>query len=145
MVFRWLRLVATATALLAAAGFVEIPTADAGNPGCQHCTAHHGGHAGRCSHCGGALHAAANVALPHAVTHPMRQNDLFYNYYTNPNMCDPSGAQLYVSPVPVPQQVGHTYITYQPLMPHEFLYKHHRSYYRFDGMRPVNRTSVFWW
>ena len=51
------------------------------------------------------------------------QKDLFYNYYVGPA---PSGtaAQLYVSPLPVPAFVGHTWITYQPLMPHEFLYGH---------------------
>lgn len=56
------------------------------------------------------------------------KNDLFYNFYEGPN---PSGtaAQMYVSPLPVPANVGHTYITYQPLMPHEFMYHHTRSHY----------------
>ncbi len=56
------------------------------------------------------------------------KNDLFYNFYEGP--C-PSGtaAQMYVSPLPVPAHVGHTYVTYQPLMPHEFMYKHCRSHY----------------
>ena len=49
------------------------------------------------------------------------QPDLFYNYYAWPS-CTGVGAELYVSPRPVPPHVGHTYITYQPLMPHEFLY-----------------------
>ena len=43
------------------------------------------------------------------------------------------GAEMYLSPRPTPPLVGHTYITYQPLMPHEFLYRHHRSYYRDNG------------
>src|SRR6185503_243391 len=46
--------------------------------------------------------------------------DLFYNYYVG-NNCGGMGAQLYLSPRPVPPFVGNTYITYQPLMPHEFL------------------------
>jgi hypothetical protein len=56
------------------------------------------------------------------------KKDLFYNYYEGP---DPSGtaAAMYVSPRPVPVHVGHTYTTYQPLMPHEYLYKHTRSHY----------------
>jgi len=56
------------------------------------------------------------------------KRDLFANYYVGPQ---PSGtvAQMYVSPLPVPANVGHTYVPYQPLMPHEFLYKHTRSHY----------------
>ena len=56
--------------------------------------------------------------------------DLFYNYYVPPGPCGGVGAQLYVSPLPVPERVGHTWVTYQPLMPHEFLYKHRRTYCR---------------
>ena len=56
------------------------------------------------------------------------KNDLFYNFQVGPH---PSGtaAQMYVSPLPVPAHVGHTYTTYQPLMPHEYLYCHTRSHY----------------
>ncbi len=56
------------------------------------------------------------------------KNDLFANYQVGPS---PSGtaSQMYVSPLPVPANVGHTYITYQPLMPHEYLYKHTHSNY----------------
>ena len=57
--------------------------------------------------------------------------DIFYNYYAWPS-CTGLGAELYVSPRPVPPHVGHTYITYQPLMPHEFMYHHHRSYYKYN-------------
>ena len=54
-------------------------------------------------------------------------------------------AQLYVAPMPVPAHVGHTYFTYQPLMPHEFLYKHKRSYHRYyNEGRGFTRTSVRW-
>ena len=42
------------------------------------------------------------------------QPDLFYNYYAWPS-CTGLGAELYVSPRPVPPYVGQTYITYQPL------------------------------
>ena len=68
--------------------------------------------------------------------------DLFYNYYAWPS-CTGLGAELYVSPRPVPPVVGSTYITYQPLMPHEFMYSHHRTYHRYyNGGQGLNRTCV---
>ena len=56
------------------------------------------------------------------------KQDLFYNFYEGP---DPSGTTtaMYISPRPVPAHVGHTYTTYQPYMPHEYMYKHTRSHY----------------
>lgn len=73
------------------------------------------------------------------------QYDLFYNYYVDGGASNP--AQLYLSPRPTPAQVGHTYITYQPLMPHEYLYRPHRRVYRRrDGhLRAANVTRVRWW
>ena len=69
------------------------------------------------------------------------QKDLFYNYYVGPQ---PSGAaaQMYISPLPTPPRVGHTYVTYQPLMPHEFLYRHKRSYYTYNPGAGWTRTKV---
>ncbi len=75
---------------------------------------------------------------------PYSRADLFYNYYA-PTCGDGVSAQLYVSPRPVPAHVGHTYITYQPLMPHEFLYKHHRTYFRYHPGSGVTKTKVHWW
>lgn len=70
------------------------------------------------------------------------QQDLFYNHYVG-NNCGGMGAQLYLSPRPVPQFVGNTYITYQPLMPHEFLYTHDRTYHRYyNGGLGLTRTHV---
>jgi hypothetical protein len=70
------------------------------------------------------------------------QPDLFYNYYQG-NNCGGVGAELYLSPRPVPAHVGHTYITYQPLMPHEFMYHHHRTYHRYyNGGQGLTRTHV---
>lgn len=78
----------------------------------------------------------------YATTNP----DLFYNYYVGPSECAGGVvAQLYVAPRPTPPLVGHTYITYQPLMPHEFLYKHHRTYYRHHPGSGMTRTRVLWW
>ena len=70
------------------------------------------------------------------------QPDLFYNDYAWPQ-CSGVGAALYVSPRPVPPHVGHTFITYQPLYPHEFMYGHHRTYHRYyNGGQGLNRTHV---
>lgn len=70
--------------------------------------------------------------------------DLFYNYFVPPN-CGGVGANLYLSPGPVPPHVGHTYVTYQPFMPHEYLYSHHRTYHRYyDEGRGLTRTHVSW-
>lgn len=70
-----------------------------------------------------------------------RPNDLFYNSYVGPQ---PSGtaAQMYVSPLPVPEHVGHTYTTYQPFMPHEYMYRHHRSYYTYYPGSGWTRAKV---
>jgi hypothetical protein len=71
--------------------------------------------------------------------------DLFYNFYVPPT-CGGAGAQMYLAPQPVPPVVGYTYYTYQPLMPHEFLYRHHRRYHRYyNEGRGLTRTSVVWW
>lgn len=70
-----------------------------------------------------------------------RQNDLFYNYYVGP---EPSGtaAEMYVSPLPTPERVGHTYTTYQPLMPHEYTYGHKRSWWTHNPGAGWTRTKV---
>jgi len=68
--------------------------------------------------------------------------DLFYNYYTQGN-CNSTNAQMYISPVPVPPNVGHTYITYQPFMAHEMLYQHKDRFHNYyDGGRGMNHTKV---
>lgn len=66
------------------------------------------------------------------------------NYYVSGDDATGVTAALYPSPRPVPPLVGHTYITYEPLAPHEFLYPHHRTYVRNhpDGSR--TRTRVTW-
>lgn len=60
-------------------------------------------------------------------------------------------AGQYPAPHPVPSHVGESYYTYQPLMPHEMMYEHQRSYYNyyndgsFKGGGPsLNVTSVRW-
>jgi hypothetical protein len=55
------------------------------------------------------------------------------------------GASLYTSPRPVPPMVGHTFITYEGLMPDQLLYQHHRTYYRPHGpYGGVTRTDINW-
>jgi len=72
--------------------------------------------------------------------------DLFYNYYVGPSpVAGGVPAQMYISPRPTPPYVGHTWITYQPLMPNEMLYKHHRHYYRYYPNGGWNSTKVCWW
>ena len=71
-----------------------------------------------------------------------QQKDLFYNYYAQPGPYNGAAAQMYVSPRPVPANVGHTYVTYQPFMPHEYLYKHERSYYTHNPGAGWRRTNV---
>ena len=75
--------------------------------------------------------------------------DVFSNYYYPPIPPGPYpgvGAQLYVSPQPVPARVGHTWVTYPPFMPHEFLYQHRRRYVRCSGaMGMRNVTHAYWW
>ena len=72
------------------------------------------------------------------------QNSLFNNHYV-PGVNGGLPAQMYVSPIPVPAHVGHTYITNEAVMPHELLYSHHRHYYRYTNEgRGLTRTSVSW-
>ena len=74
--------------------------------------------------------------------------DVFYNFYTPPVAVGPHpamGAQLYVSPRPVPPRVGHTWVTYPPFMPHEFLYKHRRKYVRPAGVTGLRTTVHGYW
>jgi hypothetical protein len=69
--------------------------------------------------------------------------DLFYNYYVAPSCYSP-GAVLYPCPVPTPPVIGHTYITYQPLMPQEFLYQHSRTYHTKNDGAGWTKTTVKW-
>jgi hypothetical protein len=96
-----------------------------------------------------ALLAAGLACLARSAeaAHPaIYQDDLFYNYYTGPSAMGGIPAQMYISPVPTPPRVGHTYITYQPFLPHEYMYRHHRSYnYRNQSTGSTTRTSVHWW
>ena len=89
--------------------------------------------------------AAPAQALPARCT---TSGDLFYNFYVPPCDCGCGcpgvGAKLYLCPRPSPPLVGHTYVTYQPLMPSEFLYTHHRNYKTCHCDAPPTHTTVRW-
>ena len=87
----------------------------------------------------GAIGEARAEVIRHSTS-----GDLFYNYYVPPVGYGSVGAELYPCPRPTPPMVGHTYITYQPLMPSEFLYPHHRVYWTGHNDAPPTRTSVHW-
>ncbi|MBU6172391.1 MAG: hypothetical protein KGQ60_01220 [Planctomycetes bacterium] len=70
---------------------------------------------------------------------------LFDNYFTRGN-ANQAEAGMYISPIGVPGWVGHTYNTYQPLYPHQFLYAHtdrYHSYY--DQGMGLNRTHAHYY
>ena len=71
-----------------------------------------------------------------------QQKDLFYNYYAQPGPYNGAAAQMYTCPRPVPAHAGHTWVTYQPFMPHEFMYKHKRAYYTHNPGAGWRRTNV---
>jgi hypothetical protein len=88
---------------------------------------------------------------------PLASNFL-YNYYTQPGASQVT-AGMYPAPYWSPPNVGHTYYTYQPLMPHEHMYEHRRNYYQYyggpgafyqdqcgayPGGYGLNKTTVVW-
>lgn len=69
------------------------------------------------------------------------QPDLFYNYYSNGQ--NQVNAEMYLAPGPVPAFVGNTWVPYQPLMPHNYLYQHQDRYHNhYDYGRGTNRTKA---
>jgi hypothetical protein len=70
--------------------------------------------------------------------------NLFHNYYVPPVGYGSVGAQMYPCPRPTPLLVGHTYITYPPLAPDQFMYRHSRVYWTQHEDAPATRTSVRW-
>ena len=70
--------------------------------------------------------AAAPIQHPQVTNNPR----LFYNYYS-PTQGGGIPSVIYPAPRQVPLIIGHTYNTYQPLMPHEFMYRHDRSYHNY--------------
>jgi hypothetical protein len=71
---------------------------------------------------------------------------LFTQYYYPAHCSGGVATQLYLAPYPTPPLVGHTYVTYQPFMPHEYMYKHHRTYYKWHPHGGnFTRVKSIWW
>ena len=81
---------------------------------------------------------AAGRGRGRAVSSP----NMFYNYYVGGQASGSYPAQMYLSPRPTPPLVGHTYMTYQPFYPHEFMYRHHRTYTRVHHPGGTTRTRI---
>ncbi|MFN7843736.1 MAG: hypothetical protein ACK5YR_07450 [Pirellula sp.] len=70
---------------------------------------------------------------------------VFDNYFTR-GYANQAEAGMYISPIGVPGWVGHTYNTYQPLYPHQFLYQHHDRYHSYyDNGMGLNRTHAHYY
>ena len=52
------------------------------------------------------------------------------------------GVEMYVSPLPVPPNVGHTYVTYQPFMPHEYTVRARAVVLHLQRRRRLDATNV---
>lgn len=102
--------------------------------------------AGHCDHYVGDMpmsDACGCVSTIHGRTYG--RPDLFYNYYTQ-GCVNRVNAQMYLSPLPVPPNVGHTFFTYQPFYPHELLYAHkNRFHHNYDNGRGINRTRAVYY
>ena len=71
--------------------------------------------------------------------------DLFYNFYTPPTQCGGMTAGMYTAPHNVPAPAVQTYFTYQPFLPHEFMYTHHRKYTRWHSQGMGKTTTNIHW
>lgn len=86
------------------------------------------------------LQAQEKIGPPAPIPGPVYHD----NYYVAPGPGGQVGAQLYPSPRPTPPIAGGTYITYQALQPHEFLYQHSRTYIRPYPDGTATGTKVRW-
>jgi hypothetical protein len=69
---------------------------------------------------------------------------LNYNYWYPGQASGYMPARMYLAPRPVPPRVGYTYITYQGLNPHEFLWRHSRGYVRYHEDGSFTTTRITW-
>lgn len=96
-----------------------------------------------------ALNTVPAYAGPAAQLWQYPSHNFTSNYYVGPGPVpgygSGYGAALYMAPHPVPPHVGSTVFTYEPFMPHEMLYRHHKTYHNYyNGGRGMTRTSVIW-
>jgi hypothetical protein len=118
---------------------------------------------GQCPHCGGSMFGGGGIGggggllglglfgggdgAVEGTIQPRSygQPDLFYNYYTQ-GLANRANAQMYLCPHPIPPNVGHTFYTYQPFMPHHHMYPHIDKFHRYyDAGRGMNRTRATYW
>lgn len=106
---------------------------------CETCNADHGCPGGSCST------TSTNNCCPWNRPYTEESSpDVFYNFYQPGNGGSPAAA--FPAPHPTPAHVGHQYTTYQPFMPNEWLYWHHRTYHQPYNMgKGLNRTKVVWY
>jgi len=64
------------------------------------------------------------------------------NYYAMPAGENGLTAAMYPSPRPTPPLVGQTYITYGPLAPQDFMYRHYALYATNNGCGRLTTTSI---
>ncbi len=76
--------------------------------------------------------------------YPVQNQDLFYNYYVGAGYSGAYPAAMHLCPRPTPPLVGHTFVTYQPFNPHEFMYRHHRIYTRRHFVGGTTRTRIWY-
>ncbi|MEM6692173.1 MAG: hypothetical protein AAF664_22280 [Planctomycetota bacterium] len=74
-----------------------------------------------------------------------------FSQYTTQGAASTATAAMYPAPHAVPRNVGASWYTYQPLMPHEMMYPHSRNYFNYyndssyyGGCGSLNITSVRW-
>jgi hypothetical protein len=75
-----------------------------------------------------------------------RTNSPTYSNYVVEGV-DGLGSRAYVMPVPVPEWVGHTHLTYPPLHPHHHLWRHYDVTRRYNPghLFPANVTRAIYW
>lgn len=101
-----------------------------------------------CAACLTSTATAQDFAYHHSQFHGYMgpHPNLFRNYYVGPAAnAGGMAAQLYLCPQPAPVHVGHTAITYEPFMPHEYLYRHARIYKRYHFNGSTTRVKAVWW
>ncbi|TWU49201.1 hypothetical protein [Rubripirellula reticaptiva] len=100
---------------------------------------------GNCGGSGGEVYVGDGAVAGGVVNRSYGNPDLFYNYYTQGN-ANGVNAKMYLSPMPVPPNVGHTHLTYQPFYPEEMLYWHKNKFHNYyDNGRGMNRTRAMYY
>ena len=90
---------------------------------------------------------AATAVAQNTETH--LPNDMF-SQYASASGASAINAGIYQAPHYSPALGGHSYYTYQPLMPHEMMYAHSRNYFNYYNTNQcghpdsLTKTSIRW-